>query len=39
MERLARQRGTTLAEIPRPQIESLWEQSKQQDHREKSTEN
>ena len=39
MERLARQRGTTLAEIPRPQMESLWEQSKQQDHREKSTEN
>ena len=32
MERLARQQGTTLAEIPRPQMESLWEQSKQQDH-------
>jgi nucleoside triphosphate diphosphatase len=31
MERLARQQGTTLAEI-RPQMESLWEQSKQQDH-------
>jgi tetrapyrrole methylase family protein/MazG family protein len=36
MERLARQQGTTLAEIPRPQMESLWEQSKQQDHREKA---
>jgi MazG family protein len=32
MERLARQQGTTLAVIPRPQMESLWEQSKQQDH-------
>ena len=32
MERLARQQGTTLAEILRPQMESLWEQSKQQDH-------
>ncbi len=32
MERLARQQGTTLAEIPRPQMEFLWEQSKQQDH-------
>jgi tetrapyrrole methylase family protein / MazG family protein len=35
MERLARQQGTTLAEIPRRQMESLWVQSKQQDHREK----
>jgi MazG family protein len=35
MERLARQQGTTLAEIPRPQMESLWEQSKRQDQREK----
>jgi uncharacterized protein YabN with tetrapyrrole methylase and pyrophosphatase domain len=34
MERLARQQGTTLAEIPRPQMESLWEQSKHQDHHE-----
>jgi tetrapyrrole methylase family protein / MazG family protein len=34
MERLARQQGTTLAEIPRPQMESLWEQSKLQDHLE-----
>jgi MazG family protein len=36
MERLARQQGATLAEIPRFQMESLWEQSKQQDHREKA---
>ena len=28
MERLARQQGSTLPEIPRPQMESLWEQSK-----------
>jgi tetrapyrrole methylase family protein / MazG family protein len=35
MERLARQQGTTLVEIPRPQMESFWEQSKLQDHREK----
>src|SRR5208283_4308647 len=35
MERLARQQGTTLAEIPRPQMESLWEQSKLQELREK----
>jgi MazG family protein len=28
MERLARQQGTTLAKIPRPQMESLWDQSK-----------
>lgn len=35
MERLAHQQGTTLAEIPRRQMESFWEQSKLQDHREK----
>jgi tetrapyrrole methylase family protein/MazG family protein len=35
MERLAHQQGTTLAEIPRPQMEAFWEQSKLQDHREK----
>jgi tetrapyrrole methylase family protein/MazG family protein len=35
MERLARHRGTTLAEIPRPEMESLWEQSKLQDHGER----
>jgi len=35
MERLARHQGTTLAEIPRPEMESLWEQSKLQDHEEK----
>ncbi|HEV3421822.1 MAG TPA: nucleoside triphosphate pyrophosphohydrolase [Candidatus Acidoferrum sp.] len=29
METIARERGTTLAEIPRPQLESLWDQSKQ----------
>ncbi len=29
MERIAREQGTTLSEIPRPQLESLWEQSKQ----------
>jgi len=29
MERIAREKGTTLPEIPREQLESLWEQSKQ----------
>jgi tetrapyrrole methylase family protein/MazG family protein len=29
MERIAREQGTTLSEIPRPQLESLWDQSKQ----------
>jgi hypothetical protein len=29
MERIARGQGTTLADTPRPQLESLWEQSKQ----------
>src|SRR5215469_6431322 len=29
MERIARGQGTTLAEIPRPKLESLWDQSKQ----------
>jgi tetrapyrrole methylase family protein/MazG family protein len=28
MERLARDQGTTLAKVPRPQMESLWDQSK-----------
>jgi MazG family protein len=28
MERIARHQGTTLAEIPRSQLESLWDQSK-----------
>jgi len=28
MERITREQGTTLAEVPRPQLESLWEQSK-----------
>ena len=27
MERLAREQGTTLAQIPRPQMESLWDQA------------
>jgi len=31
MEKIARQQGTTLAEIPRPQLESLWDQSKQRE--------
>jgi len=35
MERLARHQGTTLAEIPRPEMESLWEQSKLQGRGEK----
>ena len=29
MERIAREQGTTLAELARPQLESLWDQSKQ----------
>src|SRR5215470_6878568 len=29
MEHIAREQGTTLAEVPRPQLESLWDQSKQ----------
>jgi MazG family protein len=29
MERIAHEKGTTLPEIPREQLESLWEQSKQ----------
>jgi MazG family protein len=29
MEKIAREQGTTLAEIPRLQLESLWDQSKQ----------
>jgi uncharacterized protein YabN with tetrapyrrole methylase and pyrophosphatase domain len=31
MEKIAREQGTTLAEIPRPQLESLWAQSKQRE--------
>jgi tetrapyrrole methylase family protein / MazG family protein len=31
MEQIAREQGTTLAEIPRPQLESLWDQSKQRE--------
>lgn len=29
MEKIARQQGTTLSELPRPRLESLWDQSKQ----------
>jgi MazG family protein len=32
MERLAREQGTTLAQVPRPQMESLWDQAKQREH-------
>jgi MazG family protein len=31
MEKIAIEKGTTLAEIPRPQLESLWDQSKQRE--------
>jgi uncharacterized protein YabN with tetrapyrrole methylase and pyrophosphatase domain len=31
MENIAREKGTTLAQIPRPQLESLWDQAKQQE--------
>ncbi|HET7109007.1 MAG TPA: nucleoside triphosphate pyrophosphohydrolase [Candidatus Acidoferrum sp.] len=31
MENIAREQGTTLSEIPRPQLESLWDQSKQRE--------
>ena len=31
MEKIAREQGTTLAEIPGPQLESLWDQSKQRE--------
>jgi hypothetical protein len=31
MEKIAREQGTTLSEIPRPQLESLWDQSKQRE--------
>jgi tetrapyrrole methylase family protein / MazG family protein len=32
MERLARAQGTTLAEVPRPQMEFLWDQAKLLEH-------
>jgi len=32
MERLAREQGTTLAQVPRPQMESLWNQVKLREH-------
>jgi len=31
MEKIAREKGTSLSEIPRPQLESLWDQSKQRE--------
>jgi uncharacterized protein YabN with tetrapyrrole methylase and pyrophosphatase domain len=34
MERLAREQDTTLAQIPRPQMESLWDQVKQLEQHE-----
>jgi uncharacterized protein YabN with tetrapyrrole methylase and pyrophosphatase domain len=34
MERLAREQNTTLAQIPRPQMESLWDQTKQLEQHE-----
>jgi len=33
MERLAREQGATLAQIPRPQMESLWDQAKFLEHK------
>jgi MazG family protein len=32
MERLAREQGATLAQVPRPQMESLWDQAKLLEH-------
>ena len=32
MEQFAREQGTTLAQIPRPQMEALWDQAKLQEH-------
>jgi nucleoside triphosphate diphosphatase len=32
MERLAREQGTTLAQLPRPQMESLWDHAKLHEH-------
>jgi MazG family protein len=32
MERIAREQGTTLAQVPRPQMESLWDQVKLREH-------
>jgi MazG family protein len=31
MEEIAREQGTTLSDIPRPQLESLWNESKQRE--------
>jgi MazG family protein len=32
MERIAREQGTTLAQVQRPQMESLWDQVKLREH-------
>ena len=32
MEQFAREQGSTLAQIPRPQVEALWDQAKLQEH-------
>jgi MazG family protein len=37
MERAAREQGTTLAKVPRPDMESLWEEAKRRDARTAST--
>jgi uncharacterized protein YabN with tetrapyrrole methylase and pyrophosphatase domain len=37
MERLARAQGTTFSKVPRPQMESLWEESKQSELSEDSS--
>jgi uncharacterized protein YabN with tetrapyrrole methylase and pyrophosphatase domain len=37
MERLARTQGTTFSQVPRPEMESLWEQSKQSEPPEDSS--
>jgi MazG family protein len=37
MERLARAQGTTFAKVPRSQMESLWDQSKQSERSEDSS--
>jgi len=37
MEKIARGQGTSLAEIPRAQLESLWDQSKQRESSESSS--
>jgi nucleoside triphosphate diphosphatase len=36
MERIARERGATLAKIPRPEMESFWDQAKQLEQAQKA---